>query len=107
MSAMPAVTLNLDGKDYVVLPKNEYYRLLGKAPPDAVDALAFARAAIARDLKAARKQAGLTQAELAAALAVGQPMVSGAEGGRIDVGEAYIKRVLKACRLPKDWKAPE
>lgn len=106
MSAMPAIPLKLDGKDYVVLPKNEYYRLLGKAPPDAVDAVEAARAALARDLKTARKHAGLTQGELADKLGVGQPMVSGAEGGRISVGEDYVHRVLKACGLPKTWKAP-
>lgn len=107
MRDMPATPLKLDGKDYVILPRHEYERLLGKAPPDAVDAVEAARAAIARDLKAARKHAGLTQGQLAEKLGVGQPMVSGAEGGRISVGEDYVHRVLKACGLPKHWKAPE
>lgn len=104
MGDMPAVNISLDGKDYVILPKNEYYRLLGKAPPDAVDALEFATRVVADDVKAAREAAGLTQAQLAKKMGISQPMVSGAERGTIAIGEEYVMAVLKVCKLPKGWK---
>lgn len=31
-------------------------------------------------------------------------MVSGAESGRVNVSERYMRSVLKACGLPEDWK---
>ena len=94
--------------EYVVLPKAEYLRLRkGEAPPGTVDALAYADEAIAQGLRQAREAGGLTQVELAAKLGKSQGMVSGAEGGRVRVGERYIASVLKACGLPKDWKAPK
>jgi ribosome-binding protein aMBF1 (putative translation factor) len=98
--------LKLDGRTYVILPKTEYLRLRrGEAPPNTVDAIAYADESIARGLKAAREHAKLTQEELAKKLRKSQTMVSGAEAGRVSVGERYIAGVLKACGLPKDWKA--
>lgn len=94
----------LDGRRYVVLPMEEYHRLRGEVPPDAVDAIAYAAESIARCLREARKLGDLTQVELAAKLNVSQTMVARAEAGRVTVGEAYMRRVLKACKLPKHWK---
>ena len=103
---MSSVTeLKLDGRTYVVLPKAEYLRLRrGDTPPNTVDAIAYADEAIARGLKAAREHAKLTQEELAKKLRKSQTMVSGAEAGRVSVGERYIASVLKACGLPPDWR---
>jgi ribosome-binding protein aMBF1 (putative translation factor) len=95
------------GKDeYVIIPKAEYLRLqqLAGVPDGSVDALEFARSAIGRTLKAAREVASLTQSELAEKLGKSQPLVSGAESGTISVSERYVASVLKACRLPSDWK---
>lgn len=61
---------------------------------------------IAEDLKAARRHAGLTQKELAAAIGRTQSAVSGSESGAIRVASAYVEAVLRACDLPDDWKAP-
>ena len=98
------LTLNIDGDEYIAVPKAEYLRLIkGEAPP--VDALAYTLLALGRNLRAAREHAGLTQAELARKLRKAQSTVSGSESGRIRVSEAYVKRVLKVCGLPADWKA--
>lgn len=79
-----------------------------RVPPGAVDALEFARTAIARDLEAARTQAGLTHAELAAKLGVDEITVADAERGNFDAAtvEPYVARVLEACGLPEGWTPP-
>lgn len=97
--------VKLGGTTYVILPKAEYLRLRrGDTPPSTVDAVAFADESVGRALKAAREHAGLTQEELATKLKKSQTMVSGSEAGRVSVGEKYVAAVLKACRLPKDWR---
>jgi ribosome-binding protein aMBF1 (putative translation factor) len=97
--------IKLDGREYVILPKADYLKLAGKDLEGAVDAVEYARKAIGEDLRSAREHAGLSQAELAEKLGKTQPMVSGAESGSIRVGERYVATVLKACGLPKSWKA--
>ena len=105
-STSPAF-LNIDGKEYVVLPKAEYQRLTGgDAGDELIDAKAFTRSAIASSLRKAREHAGLSQTELAKKLRVSQPMVSAVEAGRTQVSEKYALRVLKACKLPPKWVAP-
>ena len=103
-----AQTIKLGRNEYVILPKGEYLRLrdIAGAPTGSVDAIEYARASIGTTLKAAREQAGLTQAELAKALNKSQPMVSGAESGSISVSARYVATVLKACHLPEDWVGP-
>jgi ribosome-binding protein aMBF1 (putative translation factor) len=97
--------LKLDGKTYVILPKAEYLRLRrGDTPPNTVDAIEHARGSLAADLRTAREEAGLTQAELAKKLGKSQTMVSQAEAGNVSIGERYVAAVLKACKLSKDWK---
>jgi ribosome-binding protein aMBF1 (putative translation factor) len=100
-------TIKLGGAEYVILAKEEFQRLGGTAgaPAGAVDAAEYARESIGRSLRAARGQVGLTQGELAKKLGKSQPMVSGAESGRVNVSERYVAAVLKACGLPADWKA--
>jgi transcriptional regulator with XRE-family HTH domain len=100
--------LQIDGKEYVVIPKAEYERLTGTASEGVLkDAGQTMREMLARDLRKARETAGLTQEQLAEKLGVGQPMVSAAESGKSKVGERYVKRVLKACKLPADWVPPK
>ena len=104
--ASQAATLHIDGKEYVVLPKAEYLRLTN-AEDGLVDAKEFLRTAIGSDLRKAREHAGLSQTALAKKLGITQPMVSSTEAGRTQVSEKYIRRVLKACKLPPDWVPPE
>jgi ribosome-binding protein aMBF1 (putative translation factor) len=105
------VTVTIDGKEYVALPRADYLRLVGakdggKDLEGAVDAVDYGRRSLGRTLRAAREAAGLTQAELAQKLGKAQPMVSGAETGAVRVGERYVAAVLKACGLASDWRAP-
>jgi len=99
-------TLQMNGQEFVVLPRAEYDRLVSGAGAPANAALDYTLAALGRDLKAAREHAGLTQTELAKKLKKSQAAVSGAEAGKIRVSAAYVAKVLKACGLPADWKAP-
>lgn len=69
----------------------------------AVEAGAYVRAALARNLREAREHAKLTQAELATALKVPPETVSASERGETSVSERYVLQVLKACGLPEDW----
>lgn len=98
-------TMMLGGTEYVVLPKADYLRLVGSTSED-VAAEPFLLATVGRSLRAAREHAKLSQVELAAKLGKAQTTVSQSEAGKIRVSEAYVKKVLKACKLPADWKAP-
>jgi|SRR5690606_33785185 len=102
-------TLTVGGVEYVVIPKAEYLRIQGgnDLPAGTVDAHMFVRESIARDLRAARDHAGLTQAELAARMRKSQTMISQAESGTARISERYVKAVLKACGLPDDWAGPK
>jgi ribosome-binding protein aMBF1 (putative translation factor) len=103
-----AATLTVDGVDYVLLPKAEYLSLLDKkAATAAVDAHAFVRRSIGADLRAARRTAKLTQAQLAQRLGKSQTLVSQAESGSARVSERYVRAVLKACGLPAGWTGPK
>jgi transcriptional regulator with XRE-family HTH domain len=60
----------------------------------------------AKRVRAARKQAGLTQVGLAKRLQCSQAFVSLAETGAALIGEDYVRRVLTACGLAPEWGAP-
>ena len=91
--------------EFVLIPRAEYLRMRS-IPKGSVDAVAFADQTIVRGLRAARETAGLSQVELARKLRVSQSMVANTEAGRSRAGERYLLRVLKACGLPKYWRAP-
>ncbi len=75
--------------------------LLEGRPAPAADARAQA---LAPRLLAARRQAGLTQAQLAERLGRSQALVSLAERGALRTGTPYLHAVLEACGLPTGWK---
>jgi DNA-binding transcriptional regulator YiaG len=97
---MDRITLIINDREYVAIPRDEYER---SQSADKGDALAFVEASLASALKLARTESGLTQDALATALGVSQTMVANAESGRTSVADKYAKRVLKACGLPADW----
>jgi DNA-binding XRE family transcriptional regulator len=99
---MTTGTLIIDGAEYVVLPKADYLRMSRGEGRN--EALEYGLASLGRDLKAAREHGGFTQAELAKKLGKSQATVSGSEAGKVRVGEKYIAKVLKVCKLPADWK---
>jgi DNA-binding XRE family transcriptional regulator len=87
-------TAVLDGKEFVLVPREEYLLLKhGKT----VDAIAFSRKVIADDLKKIREKAGMTQTQLAKKLHCSQAMVARAEAGATRIGERYLRRVCKEC----------
>ena len=75
--------------------------LEGRRAPEA-DARAKA---LAPRLRAARRQAGLTQVQLAERMGRSQALVSLAERGALRIGASYLHAVLEACGLPLDWQA--
>ena len=102
------VTVTIDGEKYVAIPRADYLRLTSGKNKDltgAVDATEYTRRSLGASLRAARDAAGLTQEALAKRLGKPQSMVSAAESGTIHVGERYTVAVLKACGLPRDWRA--
>jgi ribosome-binding protein aMBF1 (putative translation factor) len=103
---MRKIELTVDGDVYVAIPRAEYLHLIGEPEEETVDALAFTRATLGHNLRAAREHAGLTQAELSKKLKKAQTTVSQSEAGKISVSAAYVAKVLKVCGLPVDWKAP-
>lgn len=60
--------------------------------------------ALAPRLRAARRQAGLTQTQLAERMGRSQALVSLAERGALRVGTSYLHAVLEVCGLPSDWQ---
>ncbi len=59
---------------------------------------------LAPHLRAARRQAGLTQTQLAERMGRSQALVSLAERGALRIGTPYLRAVLEACGLPSDWQ---
>ena len=101
---MNAVALTIHGEEFVVIPKLEFDRLMGRRE-GRVEAGPFMAKVIGDDLRAMREAAGLTQVELAKKLKKSQAFVSGAEKGTSRVGDRYVLAVLTACGLPEGWKA--
>lgn len=106
-SVPPALPLTVAGGEYVIISRTEYLRLTGQEPGLSVAAAkAAVLAEMGRRVRAARKHAGLTQAELAARLGCTQAMVCRAEKGKASISDAFSARVHKACGLPPDWIPP-
>jgi transcriptional regulator with XRE-family HTH domain len=62
---------------------------------------------IAARVRRARKKAGLTQLALAKLIGRSQTLVSQAETGAARVGVRYVRLVLAACDLPRNWGSPK
>jgi DNA-binding XRE family transcriptional regulator len=94
-------TIEVKGKRFVLVPEEEFERLtdLPALPEPAadcsVDAIAYARASVARDLIIARRRAGLTQGQLAKAAHVRQETVSRLESGLQTITDATMNKLWK------------
>jgi hypothetical protein len=95
--------VTLGGKRYVIVPRSEYLRL--RAIEDRAATVDGGGASTGDTLRAARVHAGLTQAALSRKLGKSRTMVALTELGQIRVGERYVTEVLRACGLPKEWRA--
>jgi len=98
---MALQTIEVRGERFVVLPEEEFCRLVDlPAFPEAaadgsVDAVAYARASVARDLILARRSAGLTQAQLAKAAHVRQETISRLEYGLHSITESTMRKLWR------------
>jgi DNA-binding XRE family transcriptional regulator len=91
---MDQITLTINGREYVAVPREEFER---NNPAGHVDAIAFGRASVGADLKSVRVAAGLTQAQLAKIMGKSQPMIAQAESGLMRVSPKYFDAVVEAC----------
>jgi transcriptional regulator with XRE-family HTH domain len=94
--------IRIGGVDFVLVPATRSASgvELGGVPSRATNATK-------RRLWEARREAGLTQAQLAKRLGRSQAMVSQAESGNSQVSERYVSKVLEACELQPGWGLPE
>jgi DNA-binding XRE family transcriptional regulator len=96
---MTLQTIEVKGERFILVPEEEYQRFAGVPalpkpdPHGRVDAIAYARASVARDLILARKRAGLTQAQLARVAKVRQETVSRLESGLQTITESTMKKL--------------
>lgn len=107
---MASQTIEFDGKPYVILPRDEYDRLitLAKAAdlpplptPDAngnYPAVEYARASIARKIIRDRVAAGLSQRELASQAGVRVETLCRIETGKHTPSVTTIDKIDKALR---------
>src|SRR5574340_402796 len=106
-------TVQLDGKAYVILARDEYERLaslarLSELPPlpnpdshGDYPAVPYARATIARGIIRDRLAAGLTQRELARLAAVRVETLCRIENGRQTPSVATIEKIDRALQRAK------
>ena len=113
LKAIRGIPMTLEDKPFVAVPLPILKDLLKGAIPFAsaagvpvgsIDARAFARHTLANNLKKARHQAQMTQVDIAKAMRVSQARISQVESGVEPVSVTFVKRWLKACGLPEDWK---
>src|SRR5438270_8527520 len=110
---MPLKTVRKNGREYVVIPRADYERLLLRAKavnlpplpkPDAdgnYPALEYVRAAIARDIIRDRLAAGLTQRELARRAGIRVETLCRIETGKHTASVPTIDRIDRA--LKRAW----
>lgn len=104
--------LDLNGKQFVVIEREEFERLTGK-PVEAGDplpplpardangnypAIAYGRALLARRIVAARKKARWSQAELARQAGVRKETIHRIEAGKNNPDESTFGRIEKALK---------
>jgi DNA-binding XRE family transcriptional regulator len=107
---MDVQRVRLEGREYVILPREEYERLLGLArvagmpalpAPDRAGnfpAVEYARASIARDIVKSRVAAGLTQRELARLAGVRVETLCRVETGKRTASTATIAKIDRALK---------
>ena len=106
---MAVKILELAGKRWAIIPEKEYKRLAAQAgdkgdwpalpKPDAkgdYPAVEYARVSLARKIIKARRQAGLTQAELARRAAIRPETLNRIERGKTTPDTATIAKIQRA-----------
>ncbi|MFZ4574579.1 MAG: helix-turn-helix transcriptional regulator [Phycisphaerales bacterium] len=104
---MDKATLNLDGREYVVVLRQEYDRLRGLANlptlpnPDKdgnMPAVAFGRASLARKIIRGRIEVGMSQKELAAAAGIRVETLCRIETGKHSASVPTIDKIDRALK---------
>jgi ribosome-binding protein aMBF1 (putative translation factor) len=105
---MTVKILELAGKRWAIMPEKDYKRLAADAgdadgltlpKPDAqgnYPAVEYARVSLARKITKARRQAGLTQAELARLAAIRPETLNRIEKGKTTPDTATIAKIERA-----------
>ncbi|MFV0444906.1 MAG: multiprotein-bridging factor 1 family protein [Planctomycetaceae bacterium] len=97
--------ITLDGKQYVIVPRDEYERLsrvarLPELPPQNSDgtypAVAYARASLARKIILRREAVGCTQADLARRAGIRVETLCRIESGKVTPTLASVEKLDKA-----------
>jgi DNA-binding XRE family transcriptional regulator len=90
------------GRGFVILPAAEYRRLVRLAGEPRVDAVAYARQSIGRDLVRRRRDAGLSQRDVAARAGLRVETLSRLENGRGNPTLKTVQAILRALatRVP-------
>lgn len=104
---MAAQTIHVEGKPYVVVPKQEYDRLtrIAKLPPlpepdenGHYPAVEYARASLARKIILDRESLGMTQAELAQRAGIRAETLCRIESGKATPSVGTITKIDRALR---------
>ncbi len=110
LARVETTVVKLDGRDYVILAREEYERLAGLAKVAGMPALPepdeegnypaveYARASIARSIVRERVEAGLTQRELAKLAGVRVETLCRIETGKHTASTATITKLDQALR---------
>jgi hypothetical protein len=113
LRALQGIPMTIEERPFVAIPVEVLRGLLKGTPippskglpPGSVEATSYAKASIAKNLKASRLAANLTQAGMAARMGLSQTRISLAERGTVPVSTAFVKRWLSACGFPENWTA--
>lgn len=109
-------SVNLDGRDYVILPREDYDRLsklakaaelppLPKADADGnYPAIDYARASLSRNITKGRIETGLTQLELAKRAGIRNETLCRLERGQQSPSVATIARIEQALKQATNGK---
>lgn len=111
---MDKQTLNLEGREYVVVPRAEYDRLQGianlpafpKADKDGnMPAVAYSRASLARKIIRDRIEVGMSQKDLAEAAGIRVETLCRIEGGKHSASIPTIDKIDRALKKAEKAKA--
>ena len=90
--------MGVDSGGFVRVPAAEYRRLKKRAAADYVDALTYAKRSIGRNLRRLRREANMTQAQVARRAGIRVETLSRLENGRGNPTLATVRMVLRAVR---------
>lgn len=113
---MTGKTITLDGKDYVIVRREDYEALetLAKLPPlprpeadGNYPAVGYARASIARGIIRDRARLGLSQAELARRAGIRVETLCRIETGKVTPTVGSIEKLDRALKKAEAGQAPK